>query len=501
MWDLKNYHLYNPYAAWHDRYDVDVAPGQLQSYLNPILDFPFYFAVRLFNDRPRLIAFLMGVPQGVNLWAVVLLTWHVLRSFGTMPASLRLGLTLVALLIGATGAGSLPLIGSTTGDIPVAAPILLGLFALVRSVDAVSPARPLAGRGLWIAGGLTGLAVGAKLPMAVYGVGLLAATVVALPRGVRLGGTARVAAGALGGALMTGGYHHLRMALLFGNPLFPLMNALFHSPYWEDQSIRDTRFLPRSALEALIYPFEWAVATGPSGIVSELGFRDIRAAMVLTLAAILAATWVLGRLLGTRSAPVEPGIRALVTFVAVSYGLWLDGFSIYRYLIPLEILSGTLIVIGLVGLVRQRALPALSIAATTACLVTTAPLDWGHTPFRDHYVEVSAPPLPHDALVLIVGTDPVSYLLPFMDPGAVWISLQNNFLRADENGLLVRRERDLVANHQGPLMVLDAGVTPASLAATLSAFGLTTDLGTCVDLSSNLGAETHRLCEARHIEG
>jgi hypothetical protein len=42
MWDLKNYHLYNPLAALDDRYLYDIAPAGLQSYYNPILDFPFF---------------------------------------------------------------------------------------------------------------------------------------------------------------------------------------------------------------------------------------------------------------------------------------------------------------------------------------------------------------------------------------------------------------------------------------------------------------------------
>ena len=37
MWDLKNYHLYNPFEAYHRRYATDVAPVQVQSYLNPLL--------------------------------------------------------------------------------------------------------------------------------------------------------------------------------------------------------------------------------------------------------------------------------------------------------------------------------------------------------------------------------------------------------------------------------------------------------------------------------
>jgi hypothetical protein len=38
-WDLRNYHLYNGYAALTGRLDRDIAPAQIQTYLNPTLTF------------------------------------------------------------------------------------------------------------------------------------------------------------------------------------------------------------------------------------------------------------------------------------------------------------------------------------------------------------------------------------------------------------------------------------------------------------------------------
>jgi hypothetical protein len=42
-WDLRNYHYYNPFAFVTGRIGYDFAPAQRQSYLNPLLDLPFYF--------------------------------------------------------------------------------------------------------------------------------------------------------------------------------------------------------------------------------------------------------------------------------------------------------------------------------------------------------------------------------------------------------------------------------------------------------------------------
>ena len=44
-WDLKNYHLYNVHAWFTGRMATDIAPAQLQSWHNPLLDVPLYLIV------------------------------------------------------------------------------------------------------------------------------------------------------------------------------------------------------------------------------------------------------------------------------------------------------------------------------------------------------------------------------------------------------------------------------------------------------------------------
>jgi hypothetical protein len=499
MWDLKNYHFYNPFAAYHDRYMLDVAPAQLQSYYNPLMDFPFYTAVQLFNDRPRLIAFLMGTVQGLNLLAVTLLAWCCLASIGVGSTLTRLGLTLVALAIGATGAGSAPLIGSTTGDLMAAVPVLIGLYFLVRGSDVAAVSPENAFRDLIFAGGLGGLAVGSKLTMGPYGIAMAAALIV-LPRRIFVQGLMRFLSAGAAGWLLTGGYHHLRMLLLFGNPLFPMMNNVFQSPYWEHAATLDTRFLPKTAFDAIFYPFEWATYAG-HGIVSEMPFRDIRIALSISLGILVMASWGLSYLAKKRiGSTVPPSIRALVIFGLVAYSIWLPIFSIYRYLLPLEMLSGLFIVLALGALTIRTAWVPTALGAAVACIVTTVPLEWGHVPFGKKYLEISAPVLPPDTLVTMIDGDGVSYLIPFLDRHTTWISLNNNFLKLGQHNLLVQRERNLISTHEGPIMVLWAGTsTPAVLSGVLAAFDLAADEGGCELVHSNIPSAGYQLCPVRRV--
>ena len=63
-WDLRNYHWYNAYALLNGRLDLDMAPGQWQSYFNPLIDVPYYL---LSTTLPGpLVGFLMGFVHGLN---------------------------------------------------------------------------------------------------------------------------------------------------------------------------------------------------------------------------------------------------------------------------------------------------------------------------------------------------------------------------------------------------------------------------------------------------
>src|ERR1043166_1027656 len=63
--DLLNYHLYNALAFVQGRMNQDLAPAGIQTYLNPLVDLPYYFYITYFNDFPRLVAFLMGLYAGL----------------------------------------------------------------------------------------------------------------------------------------------------------------------------------------------------------------------------------------------------------------------------------------------------------------------------------------------------------------------------------------------------------------------------------------------------
>src|SRR5205814_4678725 len=79
-WDLRNYHLYNGYAALHGRFPADLAPANLQSWINPTLDIPYaWLALGPLAAHPEILTAFMGLWYGALLAVVLGLSWSVYR--------------------------------------------------------------------------------------------------------------------------------------------------------------------------------------------------------------------------------------------------------------------------------------------------------------------------------------------------------------------------------------------------------------------------------------
>src|ERR1700685_4187235 len=114
-WDLRYYHLYNPWAYLHGRYLYDVGPAQEQGFLNPTADFLLYGLISSpLNDFPRVVAFIMGAVHGINAALLLVIACHVIRPPEPVERST---LGSVAWLMGVSGAGFMSLLGTSSNDL------------------------------------------------------------------------------------------------------------------------------------------------------------------------------------------------------------------------------------------------------------------------------------------------------------------------------------------------------------------------------------------------
>ena len=68
--DTRNYHIYNPWAFLNNRIGIDIMPASIQSYFNPLLDLPYYFAIKYFNTHPQIVTFLLGFSFALFLFLI-----------------------------------------------------------------------------------------------------------------------------------------------------------------------------------------------------------------------------------------------------------------------------------------------------------------------------------------------------------------------------------------------------------------------------------------------
>lgn len=493
-WDLRNYHLYNPYAFLEGRYLRDIAPAGMQTYFHPLFDVPFYLLVTRLPEWPRLTAFLMGLPHGLNAALLFLIA----RRLFPAPLPGRAIAVAAAMLLGLTGAAILPTVGGTMNDYAVAPFALAGLYAALRAWAPLAGETPRPGVWMAVAGLALGLGTGLKLTLAPFGAALAIALLFA---GQPWRETARGVALYLGAAALifatVAGPWMLFLYESFGNPLFPNFNNFFRSPLAPIDQFRDTRWFPRSAWDYAAFPFLWAFEI--TDRISEWRMRDPRLAAALTAGALAAGLWLFGaRRKGQADAAASTvtAWRLVAIFGVAGYAAWVLLFAYLRYAAPIELLAG-LPVAGLAFLLlRGSAAILATLAAAAAIMAATYYPAWERVPFNQRYIEIAAPALPPNSVVVLAGK-PMAHVIPFMARDARFVAIANEMNYPAHTHGFIRAARALIEGHGGPLLVIEFAHQAARADETLAAYGLARADEPCRPIVAKIDEHPLRLCVLR----
>ncbi|MBD2623964.1 DUF2029 domain-containing protein [Microcystis flos-aquae FACHB-1344] len=427
-WDLRNYHFYNPYMLLTGRFKYDVLPAQIQTFFNPLIDVPFFVAIYYLKLPPIVVGFLMGGLHGLNQWLVHLITYH---SLDKVSERYKITLSIAAAITSIFGAAYISELGTSIGDNTTSVFVLGGLFFIVSSFG---KNLPIPSKNILLAGLLLGLATGLKLTNALYSISFLIA-INFLPnswpdklRNLMLS----ILSMAVGFSL-TAGYWIILMWTKFANPLFPFFNKIFQSPYIEtDVNLQDLRFLPRDIWQWLFYPFYFAQE---QTLVAELKFKESRFAIAYILIVILLG-FILYRYGNKKlTFPVNnliytSNLSFLLPFYLTAYLIWLMKFSIYRYLIVLELITPILIILIVVYFYPKRN-PVLlvNLGIFVLILATVKPLDWWRIPWSDNYFSIDRQALVQyqDDVIVLWGGEPVGYVVPYFSSNTRFLRITGNF--------------------------------------------------------------------------
>ncbi len=385
-WDQLNYHLIVPFLFLHGTFWDSIAPAGIQSYLNPLVLVPQYIVIRLLPPLAAVTA--IDVAQAM---AFVIAGRICLRIAGPDPgeggyASAFLGFVLCLL-----SPMALSEAGTTIVDLITAVPVLLAYLLLLTRDDVAAPRHACVAAGV-----LLGLAAGLKVTNMVFALGAPAFFLTGTaPTRRRVIGLAQLALGGVLGFLVIAGWWHLALWRRFGNPVFPYFNNVFHSPDFPPVENRDRNFETHSPWAMLSYPYYWLVGGSTTPIrlspASETDPKDARFAFALAGALAVSAIALFSR--KRRFAPLARPETGLLLACAIDYPVWLYAFGIHRYMIPLEILCGTVVLVLAdwiaTGLWRARLLLVLVILEVARLHVGM----WQRLPWQDHWRTIAAEPL------------------------------------------------------------------------------------------------------------
>ena len=466
-WDQRNYHLYNVYALLGGRLSYDLLPAGIQTFLPQLYNVPFYFMAR--HWPPMLTGFTLGAVQGLN----AVLAYAIARCVVPRDARHGTALAVLAAAVGVWSPAAMSELGTTFGDNLTSIFVLASLLCLVRRQDALTRRSTV----LW-SGALSGIAAGLKYTNAVYSVALLAAVTFLLAlRRAPLMALAHLAAGMAVGAVLADGVWAARLWSLYRNPVFPFFNGLFGSPYWvADTSFADTRWLPTGVWDGLAYPFYVAQTQAHT---MEPEFRDIRWAVLASIGLACVGRSIVTRLWRGRaaSAPRAPSTSAamlIAVFGTVAFLVWDFTFGYQRYLVPLELTSGVLLLVAVTYLChgergRLATVVLLSVSIAGAVRIPS----WGRLPWdREWFAVRMDGTVPPNSMVLLMHRVALGYVIPFFPADTRFVKMEIWGHGQGFGPLLARDVENAVRSHEGPMQLLARGEVSEHDREVLGRYGL-----------------------------
>jgi hypothetical protein len=455
-WDLRNYHLYNPFAWLNGKIGLDLAPAQMQSYFNPTIDLLYYGLTKAMPVR--VTGFLMGAIHGLNFLLLALIA----RESLAPGEAGRVRVPLLLAFAGMLSAGFIAQLGNTMGD------NLTTLFVLGSLLQVLRHWRTFArGEGatrLLVAGVTMGLGIGLKLTNGIYAPALcLALLMVPTTLAQRIRAAFIFGIGVLIGILTTGGHWYWKMWTVFGNPLYPQFNTIFQSPMAGPVAVGDTRFLPHGFIEKALWPFIFAM--NPHRISEIKLSMVVWPVLYVAVIALIARTCYAALKRPGGIAALDPVARsrdnALLVFVALAYLIWLNLFSIHRYLMPLELVAPLII-----WIIAPRIFPratAGKIAGLIVLVVIASSLhtpNWGRTGWGKHAFDAETQVLADTSQSIVFTTQadpPLGWIATFYPADLAFVSLVTGF---ESKGFL-QKLHALMAERKGPkyVMMSDSGAS------------------------------------------
>lgn len=443
-WDLRNYHLYAPYAFLNDRHLLDLSPAGLQSYFNPFLYLGNFWLVE--NFSPKAVASIQACIQSLNFLLVYFIAAELLRESPN-----KQGLSLSLAFMGILSVGFLSEVGSSQLDNVVSIFTLAPLMMLIRLLTWPQGRAPL--YWTFVAGLLAGIGCALKLVIGTYALGLVIALLtLQIPLRERITLSAIYSFGVIIGLLLCGGYWYSFLWSNFGSPIFPLFNSIFEGELAQTSSSRDLRYLPISLFDYLAYPI---VFTLDPFRVSEVAYTQYSWVLIYFLIIFFLGVKSISKIRKKmRRRKLSSAEQFFILYFIASFLIWTFLFGIYRYLISLEVLIPLLAFVLVNHLNNKHGsnLVCILILILLTAVNSFGIADWGRTEWGTSHFSVERPESIDDAdTILLVGM-PMGWMIPALDTNVPFTQIVPNY---PVSKAYVERARERVASSAHLALIYD----------------------------------------------
>ena len=330
LWDFVNYHYYNAWAFWNNRFNQDPLMAGLNGFFNPLPDVPLYLLIKYFNDFPTFIYFVQGLWFGALMYVVYrleLLFFDVSTTQGKVKA-------LVCFVIAMTGNATFLQIGTSTNEIMLAFFYLLSFYLLINEIFYKQTGNKLP---FICSGFLLGAAMGLKLTGVLYCVvsGLVLILFYKKIKNPFVNIFCFTLFGVIG-FLSFAGWWMWILWQEFQNPFYPFANALFKSEWIAFTSFSDQKYLPQNVLEFLFWPFILSLTLyRPEG--NGMFVVDFRFLIAYLVFLYFIVKWIY-QYCRCKKIDFDAKWSFVLVYLFVLYIIWASFFSISRYFVVGEIL-------------------------------------------------------------------------------------------------------------------------------------------------------------------
>ncbi|MBF0552054.1 MAG: hypothetical protein HQK60_16155 [Deltaproteobacteria bacterium] len=426
-WDLECYHYYNGYALLHWRFPLDIMPAGFQTYFNPVPNLLTYIA---YSSLPfPFDAWLITCVQLLCLPLLWLIGLEISRDLGYEKPGVAL---VLAFLLSLAAPVWMSELGTSFFSSTTAVFVLLSLLCCLRSV-APSTTPRTRDRYVALAGVSIGLAFSMKLSNGLFEVGLLSAIILPLAfRNIRQAIRSSLIFCIFSGVgFAINGWWYVYLAKEWGNPVFPLYNAIFKSSYFPPVNLGFEKFNFESISSLIKFLVSCVNGTART---QEIIFADARLLIFPVLLVI--CFLVLGvRVIisGRRGFSQTEGsvCVAFLSFCCVSFALWAKILAGQRYLIPVELVLGFAIWILAIKIYPNKKVISVVLAlCIVVALVKIKVPNWGHylaknKPINHFGMQIPPELINQPANYLMYGF-PNAFIIPYLHPDSRFYRLETD---------------------------------------------------------------------------